>query len=231
MKAQAVPTRPTVKVKPNGSTIAKDASPAAEPTAALSARIDRLAAAVEPIAELSARVDRLSSEVATLRQRLETIITFERFRDVVLTRYVTHPYRLPASSRLEARDFIESVEGIHFLEYDSSGTAFRWTGPGHFTRFTFFVDRSLPTRVHLVLLLLGQLSDHDTLSADIDGVVYPFSRTEQAGEFVAGPVPPRAGDAQTDVLLHVPVLFSPASGGDTRRLGVAIVSIALEPAT
>ena len=193
--------------------------------------LDNPAPAADEVTSLANRVAALETEVAFLRQRLETLTTFERLRDVVLSRYPSHPYKAPSSCRLEARDFMEAAEGIHFLEYDSSGTAYRWTGPGHFTRFTFVVDRSLPLQVRLTLYSPGRLSEVDTLSADIDGVVYPFSRTGKADIFVAGPVPPRAGDAQTDILLHVPVLFSPEQeSGDTRRLGVAITCIALEPA-
>lgn len=184
----------------------------------------------EQVAELSARVATLAGAVATLQQRVETISTFERLRDVVLARHQAHPCRPPSFASLEARDFMEAAEGIHFLEYGPGGTGFRWTGPGHFTRFTFFVDRSVPVRVRLSVLALGRLSEQDRLSADVDGVAYLFSRTANADVLVAGPVPPRPGDRQTDVLLHVPVLFSPESGsGDARRLGIAITGVALEP--
>jgi hypothetical protein len=185
----------------------------------------------ERITELSNVVAKLTGEVASLRQRLETISTFERLHDVVLSRYPTHPYSPPSSSRLEARDFMESTEGIYFLEYTHSGVAFRWTGPGHFTRFTFFVDRSVPVRVRLNLFSLGRISNNDPLSADIDGITYLFTQTDKTDQFVAGPVPPRTGERRTDVILHVPVLFSPEDkSGDSRQLGVAVTSITLEPA-
>ena len=174
----------------------------------------------------------LSHELASLRQRVETISTFERLRDVVLSQHTTQPYRAPSSSRIEARDFMELTDGLYFLEYAPSGVAYRWTGPGHFTRFRFNVDRSVPVRVQLNLFSLGKISSADVLTADIDGVVYPFRQTSNIDELVTDPVPPRPGERQTDVLLHVPVLFTPEGGsGDTRRLGVAVTGIVLEPAT
>jgi hypothetical protein len=186
----------------------------------------------ERIAELSDVVAKLNGEVASLRHRVEAILTFERLHDVVLSRYPTHPYRPPSSSRIEARDFMESADGVYFLEYAPSGAAFRWTGPGHFTRFTFFVDRSVPLRVRLNLFSLGRLSNSDPVSADIDGTVYLFTQTDKTDQLVAGPVPPRTGEGQTDVLLHVPVMFSPeGNSGDSRQLGIAITDIMLEPAT
>jgi len=203
---------------------------AAEQLSALAARVGRLETAAERIADLSARLDWLGGEVAALHLRLETIATFERFHDLVLTRHASQPYRPPAAGRLDARDFQETTEGVYSLEYDPNGVAFRWTGPGQFTRFSFFVDRSVPLRVHLTLLLPGRLTETDVMAADIDGVAYPFAPTGSDGTYVAGPVPPRAGGVQTDVLLHVPVLFTPEGGGDNRRLGVAFTSIALEPA-
>ncbi len=181
-------------------------------------------------AELSARIARLTGEVAMLRQRLDTVTTFERFRDAVLTHRGSVPYQPPSSNLLDARDFMETVEGVYFLEYGPTG-AYRWTGPGNFTRFSFFVDRRVPVQVELHLMFLGRLAASDILSVDIEGVVYPFFRAGPGDGFVAGPVPPRAGVAPTDVVLHVPVVFAPGEGsGDTRRLGVAISSIALEPA-
>lgn len=186
----------------------------------------------EQVAALSAVVAGLTREVAALRQRTETISTFERLRDVVLSRHATQPYRSPSSSRIEARDFMELTEGLYFLEYAPSGVAYRWTGPGHFTRFRFNVDRSVPVRVQLHLFSLGKISSADMLTADIDGVVYPFRPTDNIDELETDPVPPRPGERQTDVLLHVPVLFTPEGGsGDSRRLGIAVTGIVLEPAT
>lgn len=184
----------------------------------------------ERIAELSTRVATLTAEIGSLRQQRQTISTFERLRGALRSHYETPLCKPPSISRLDAPDFSEAAEGIHFLEYTPSGVGFHWTGPDQVTRFTMFVDRSVPVMVRLSLFLTGRLSDTDVLTADIDGVVYPFSRTGRKGVLVAGPVAPRAGERKTDILLHVPVMFSPDSGsGDTRWLGVAITSIALEP--
>ena len=186
---------------------------------------------VEQFAELSNRVAGLAAEIGSLREQRQSMSTFERLRDALLRHYPTPPCKPPSVCRLEAQEFRGVAEGIYFLEHAPSGAAFHWTGPGHVTRFSLFVDRGVPVCVHLSLYLAGRLSESDTMSAEINGVRYPFTRSWKAGEFVAGPVPPRAGARQTDVHLHVPVVFSPDGGsGDNRRLGVAISSIALAPA-
>ncbi len=193
--------------------------------------LDHGVTTVEQIAELSTRVAGMTAEIASLRQQRQTISPFERLRGAWRSHYGTPLCRPPSTTRLDAPDFMEAAEGIHFLEYEPSGIAFHWTGPGHASRFTVFVDRSVPVMVHLSLFMAGRLSDSDTMTAAIDGVSYPFSQSGRHGTLVAGPVAPRADEGKTDILLHVPVMFSPDDGsGDSRRLGVAITSIALEPA-
>ena len=197
----------------------------------VSPALDGMVADVEQLTELSTRVARLTAEIGSLRRQRQTASAFERFRGALLSHYATPPCTPPATCRLEAQNFTEAAEGIYFLEFAPSGTGFHWTGPDPVSRFTLFVDRSVPVQVRLSLFSRGRLSERDTMTAEIDGMSYPLAQTGQSGEFVAGPVPPRAGERHTEIALEVPVLFSPDAGsGDSRRLGVAITAIALEPA-
>lgn len=185
----------------------------------------------EAVGKLMLELSDLKSQMLTLRRRVETIHTYLQCHDTIVNRYGVKSYNSSASTRLDARDFIESVEGVHSLEYEPDGIAFRWTGPGHFTRFTFDVERKLSWRVRFVFVSLGHLTDSDTLAMDVDGITYPISRIEESNEFVGGPIAPRAECNKTDILLHVPTLFCPHDSGnqDKRQLGVAIASVELEP--
>lgn len=123
---------------------------------------------VEQFAELSNRVAGLAAEIGSLREQRQSMSTFERLRDALLRHYPTPPCKPPSVCRLEAQEFRGVAEGIYFLEHAPSGAAFHWTGPGHVTRFSLFVDRGVPVCVHLSLYLAGRLSESDTMSAEID---------------------------------------------------------------
>lgn len=68
-------------------------------------------------ADLTGRVAALEAEVAELRRLLTVLTEVERYRDVALRRHATLPWTPPTRLRLEARDFQDCAEGIHFLEY------------------------------------------------------------------------------------------------------------------
>jgi hypothetical protein len=180
---------------------------------------------------LRCRVDELQAQLGALKQRLEAIAAFERLHDALLTRPYCELGDLQSHATLDARDFLDCVEGVHFLEYVASGVAFRWTGPGHFTRFRFRIDRQQDILVRLRVESRGRNGDSDPLTVDVDGSVYPLVQVENTSDFVAGPIPPRPEAGFTDVILHVPQLFSPeAASNDNRVLGIAVISITVEPA-
>jgi hypothetical protein len=192
--------------------------------------IDETTRLAEQVADLAARVAQLTSDVAILTKRLETLVSFEEYRDVVLTRHSSQSYKLPSSSFLDVRDFMDCADGIYALEYTPAGEPFRWTGPGDRTRFSFFVDRSVEIRARVKIHSRGRLTDRDAVAVAIDGIVYRLSPAERADELVTGPVESRLGRSRTDMILHVPVMFTPdPPNEDRRRLGIAITGITLEP--
>ena len=174
----------------------------------------------------------LAKEVRDLRRVVAALTELQRFQDVAVQRHALRPWISPTGARLDARDFVDSAEGIHFLEYSDTGAAYRWTGPGHFTRFRFQVSRKVPMLVRLNLFSRGQNSGSETLTIDVDGSVYILRPCGVPKELRAGPLPVRDGDGPTDVFLHVPTLFRPKERGeeDPRQLGVAVSGIVLEPA-
>jgi hypothetical protein len=185
----------------------------------------------DAVAALHRRVDELEAQVGALKQRLEAIAAFERLHDALLARPYCELGDLQSRATLDARDFLDCVDGVHFLEYAASGVAFRWTGPGHFTRFRFRIDRQDDILVRLRVESRGRNGESDPLTVDVDGRVYPLVQVENTSDFEAGPIPPRAQAGFTDVILHVPRLFSPeAASNDDRVLGIAVISITVEPA-
>ncbi len=186
------------------------------------------------------RLDALEADLRALREdherlrgQLVALTEMERFRDVILRRHTPSVLPPPSSGSLDARDFAEQADGLHYLEYGPQGEAYRWTGPGHITRVRFNVDRSVPVMVTLRLVSLGSHTEQDRLAVEIDGATYPMRLTPEPGTVLeAGPVPPRAGVGPTELLFHVPVLFSPdgADAADSRRLGVALRCVEIAPA-
>ena len=193
-------------------------------------RVDSGAAGVD--VALQARVATLEGEMRAMRAQVAALFELERFRDVVLVRHASYPAPPPPARRLDARDFVDAADGFHNLEYDGQGTAYRWTGPGHFTRARFHIDRSVPVAVALRLSSLGVHTDLDRITVDVDGTVYPMRRLGGQGIALgAGPVPPREEGGLTELFFHIPRLFSPSDTGfnDERKLGVAVLSIEVAP--
>ncbi len=200
-------------------------------------RADMKASATDPasVDALRTELRALSAEVCDLRAQVTVLCELERFRDVILDRYVSHAAVFPSRRRLDARDFVDGVDGFHQLEYDSGGIAYRWTGPGHFTRVRFHVDRSVPVKILLTLASLGRHTEQNRITVDVDGTVYPMRRIGGEGVVLAaGPVAPRTDVTPTDLFFHVPATFSPATSGninDVRVIGVAVTRIEVLPAS
>ena len=184
------------------------------------------------MAALEDELRRLREEHAEMRAQLAAIAATERFRDVILQRHPALPNPLPVAAALDARDFIEQGEGFYYLEANPDGPAYRWTGPGHTARVTFLVDRTRPLMVTLGLVSPGRhAAGEDRITVEADGVTYGTEPVEGSGIVLrAGPIPPRATPGATELVVYTPVLFSPESVEDHRRLGIAISRIEVAPA-
>lgn len=188
-------------------------------------------ASFERMAALTAGIAGLTAAVGALRARRRTAPACERLRGAMRSHAAPPPGAPPARCRLAAAAFEDLAGRSHGLDYTPAGTAFRWAWAGQVARFKVVVDRSVPVSVHLELVPAGRLSEDDLLTAEIDGMAYPFLPDGGTGGLVAGPVAPRAGLAPTEIAVHVPAMFAPAPGaGGDLRPGVAISGIAVEPA-
>jgi hypothetical protein len=186
----------------------------------------------DEVAFLHQKLAALHAEVEELRGKVTALCALERFRDVVLRRHEVTEYAQPKTGVLDARDFMDAADGVWFLEYNQAGIPYRWTGPGHFTRLRFHVDRTAPLRLRFHFISLGRNGAGDRLSVDIDNAVHVLSEDGSPLTLATRPVAPRAQSGPTDVFLHVPVLFSPSESGlnDMRTLGVALARVEVEPA-
>lgn len=182
---------------------------------------------------LEQKIQKLSTEVDELQQKINLLKEYERLRDIVVVNKKFVNLRLPKFIHLDARDFFDLSEGFYFLEYGDAGNAYRWSGPDHFSRIRLDIDRTQPIKLLLNLYSLGKNGPNDPLAVDVDGVAFPLFATPDGRHHVAGPFPIREEAGPTDFLIHVPVLFSPLENGenDPRRLGIAIASLEVVPAT
>lgn len=197
---------------------------------------------------IAARIEDMRAEIAAIRDRVELYGRALQIRDAALADAGTLPApapgpapapppaatpapALPARVAIHANEALRTADGVHMLEYGRAG-AFRWTGPGHDARFEAHLDRSRPLSARVTLLQLGDAANEGALELIVDGQAHALARQPGTQDFIAGPIPPRAGGGATEIRLRVPHLHWPAlSGGlDRRSLGVAFQTLVIEPA-
>jgi hypothetical protein len=181
---------------------------------------------------LADQVASLTQEVEALKAKVGLLLDLERYRDLILARHPAVSVALSSGARIDARDMLDGMEGFYALEYDKAGTAFRWTGPGHFARIRFQISRAAPIRIVLHVVSLGKNRPEDPFTVDVAGKVYPLRADGDGRRLAAGPIPPAEAEGPVDAFIHVPTIFSLHAGEttDRRSLGIAISAIDVEPA-
>ena len=173
---------------------------------------------------LQGQVAAPQAEPAAARRPLAVQQAVAGFRDAVLRRHGGWSYPPGNAAVLDAQDFVPFADGFYEIEHAPDGTAYRWTGPDHFSRWRVFVDRRGIGTLRVSVWSLGQIADPCALSVDIDGCRYPLRPDPHDGSVLtAAAISPRRDD-MLDIFLHVPVVFSPKSLGikDERMLGIAV---------
>lgn len=167
-------------------------------------------------------VTRYGFEVEMVKRRLAALEALERARDKILTRYtVGKEARLPVSVTIEAQEAL-STDGLHELEYEEGGSAFRWTGPGNFSRFVVWIDRSAEIIARLETCDGGDVRNPKELVMAVDGKAYRLRQDAFPNTYFSDPIPAHESPGPTEVVLHVPFLFRPSDNGETdnRVLGI-----------
>jgi hypothetical protein len=125
--------------------------------------------------------------------------------------------------------------GFHKLEYEPSGTTFRWTGPEQAFSFQFFLNRKTPTRFSMQFGRIFSGASVDGIRCLVDGTEVPTKiLTESDGYKIQGQLPARR-DAGGSVLTFIcPSMESPINcqkTTDDRLLGLSFRSLQIKPST
>lgn len=183
-----------------------------------------VAGSLTEASRLQGQVAAPQAEPAAARRPLAVQQAVAGFRDAVLRRHGGWSYPPGNAAVLDAQDFVPFADGFYEIEHAPDGTAYRWTGPDHFSRWRVFVDRRGIGTLRVSVWSLGQIADPCALSVDIDGCRHPLRPDPHDGSVLtAAAISPRRDD-MLDIFLHVPVVFSPKSLGikDERMLGIAV---------
>ena len=121
---------------------------------------------------------------------------------------------------------------LHYLEHDSHGTPFRWTGPNEACNFSFFLERRTHLLLEFVFLDFRDAIRQTPLTMYVDGVcVAPrITRPPPRGFVASAILPPWPETAQcaTEVVFAVKEVIR-ASVDDDRLLGVAFSELRISP--
>jgi hypothetical protein len=161
-------------------------------------------------------------EVEIVKRRLAALEALERAKDSILQHYKPEKgVSLAETVTVEAQEAL-ATDGLHELEYEEGGPAFRWTGPGSFSRFVVWVDRSAEIIVRLETLEGGDLRNPKELVLAVDGKAYRLRQDAFPNTYYSDPIPAIESGGPTEVVLHVPFLFRPSDNGDddNRILGI-----------
>ena len=117
---------------------------------------------------------------------------------------------------------------LHFLEHDSTGAPFRWTGPDRVSRFSFFLDRRAPLRLELSILDFRDSDRQAPIAVFLDGigVEHAMLRRPGGGYAISAVLPARAESAPSPTEISFAVReVIPASAEDDRLLGFALSAL------
>lgn len=101
---------------------------------------------------------------------------------------------------IEADTALSSEAGFYPLEYDASGGAYRWTGPGAHFHFELFLNRGAPARLCLRYSQIFMNAPGEVVRCYVDGEEIETETFGIGSEFeLRGEIPARAGNGGTVV--------------------------------
>lgn len=168
-------------------------------------------------------------EVEMVKRRLATLEALERAKDKITQSYgITNNVALPEAVTIEAKEAL-ATDGLHELEYEDGGPAFRWTGPGNFSRFVAWIDRSADITIRLETSGGGDPRNIRELVMAVDGKAYRLRQDTFPNTYYSERIPALDTRGPTELVLHVPFLFKPSDNGepDNRILGLKFCRLEL----
>lgn len=191
-------------------------------------------------------LDALATELATqrieaeeLRERLtqltrdlEVIRTVQRARDILLPG-AKADYQLRQSVTVDATAPLPPGAGLHLVEKDGKGAAFRWSGPTPWFQFELHLDRSVETVFTLHIPLWGRERAAQLRCTTDDRDVPLVTELGQRVLMLSGVLPARETVGLTTLRFTVAALHTPPvpEGKEPRMLGVPVLRLSAQAAT
>lgn len=176
--------------------------------------------------------DELRDRVVQLTRDLEVIRTVQRARDILLPAAKAE-YELRQSVTIDATAPMPPTAGLHVVEKDGKGTAFRWSGPTPHFQFELQLDRSKETVFTLHIPLWGR-ERAAQLRCTSDGLeVDMITEVGQRVLMLSGVLPARDSVGLTTLRFTVAALHTPPvpEGKALRQLGVPVLRLSAQLAT
>ena len=174
-------------------------------------------------------VNALSSELARLSARVEQLESAVRSYDhafalreasVIADALPQRLARVREVSILPEHYFEPSIQ-LHKFERYGDAAGYRWSGPGNVLRFSLPLDRSVPLKLNLSLMINDKISNWAPLVISVDGVEVAKTATNVAVMEVQIDALPEGQDrAFTEIEISVRETVK-AGPNDDRLIGFA----------
>ena len=176
--------------------------------------------------------DELRERLAQLTRDLEVIRTVQRARDILLPA-AKADYHLRQSVTIDATAPVPPSAGLHVVEKDGKGTAFRWSGPAPTFQFELHLDRSQETVFTLHIPLWGRERAAQLRCTSDDQDIALITEIGQRVLLLSGVLPARETLGLTSLRFTVAALHTPPvpEGKALRQLGVPVLRLSAQAAT
>lgn len=176
--------------------------------------------------------DELRERLAQLTRDLEVIRTVQRARDILLPGAKVD-YQLRQSLTVDATAPLPPSAGLHLVEKDGKGAAFRWSGPAPTFQFEVHLDRSQEAVFTLQIPLWGrERAAHLRCTSD-DQEISLVTEVGQRVLMLSGVLPARETVGLTTLRFTVAAMHTPPvpEGKTPRQLGVPVLRLTAQVAT
>lgn len=128
-----------------------------------------------------------------------------------------------------ASDYLLHADGFHAVEYGVKGLAFRWAAISGTMKFTFYVDRSRPLDIVMILFNSVDAQNYEKMRLSEGDNDIAVARADIEGQIrLTSTLPPRSNAGETNLTFHIPHVRRLAEG-DARIAGVAFHKLTAAP--
>jgi hypothetical protein len=166
---------------------------------------------------------RIHNALSNARARITALEVIATLNDKIIAADNPQAFdNLPRSIIIEASFALSAETGFYWLEYDTTGRPYRWTGPESLFFFELFVDRNYPLDMSLRYSRL-QVPGINPVRCYVDGKEVEVKIRDVDGEFeVYAVIPPRRFLGGTVIMFECwNVQVEKEQSADSRKLGLA----------